>query len=133
MMYADATSKKKIQLAKQNRDLIRTNIQTIFSTVPDYSDLDDTIQGIFPDIMDKSTGFKNGWNGTVTVAPDTDPTRFTVTFSGVPEEECLVMAVDSGWITVAVNSTTIPQDGTAVSASSSACSGDNNSIVWTSN
>jgi hypothetical protein len=133
MMFADAKSKQKIQMAKQNRDVIRTNIQTLFSQVPDFSDLDNTIKGVFPDIMDKTGGYKNGWNGAVTVKPDTDPTRFTIQYTGVPEKECVSLASDSGWLEVKVGSTVIPSDGTAVSAASGACSGDNNTITWTSN
>jgi len=133
MMFADAKSKQKIQMAKQNRDIVRTNIQTLFSQVPDFSDLDNSIKGVFPDIMNKTGGYKNGWNGAVTVGPDSDPTRFTIAFDGIPEKECVSLASDNGWLVVKVGSATIPTDGSAVKVASMACSGNNNKIIWTSN
>lgn len=133
MMFADAKSKQKIQMAKQNRDVIRTNIQTIFSQVPDFSDVSNTIKGIFPAVMNKTGGIKNGWNGDVTVAPDTDVTRFTITFDGIPDDECVAMATDGGWLKVEVGTTEIPPGTSAVSTASTACTGDSNSITWTSN
>lgn len=74
-------------------------------------------------------------NGTVAVSVhDTNVNQFTITVTAVPDDVCasLVTSMSSGWASVQVGSatarTTFPVSPTDATTD---CTGNNNSIVWT--
>lgn len=138
VLYIMAKGDSDLSREQQNLSAIRTHVQQTFSGQPDYSGLDNALAlaaGTFPSSMKKSGGVVNAWGGAVTVAEDADPSRFTITYAGVPQEACVKLSVFGfgTWYAVDVNGNDIPQTGSgSVGAAAGVCT-DASTITYTSN
>jgi len=134
-------SSSKVQNEQQNIATIRSGAQQLFSTSRSYSGITNTIcenAGLIPSNLLTSTQgvFSHSWNGSVTIAPDTDTTLFTITYNSLPQEEAIKLATFGvgSWTKVTLNGTDIPQmtGGAVAAASAAANAGAANTIVFTS-
>jgi len=127
-----AMGNSKVKDAQQNISTIRMGVQNLYSGQPNYSGLSNTIAenaGIFPDKLIKSAGtIKNAWNGDVTIAPNSDPSKFDVTYKSVPQEACMKLAVLSGFDEITVGGTGVND----IAGASSECASGGNDLVFVS-
>lgn len=87
--------------------------------------------GIYPDNI--KTTKTNPWGGSYTLAAATDPTRFTLTVGGIPQQYCSGLALfqKGGFESIQINSATLnPDTATAVTVATS-CTVASNVIIYT--
>lgn len=110
-----------------NVNILKTNIKSLYSATPNnYTGLTDTImvnaQMIPTNMEDGSTppNIVSPW-GSITLGTATSNTQFTITYAGIPAEDCARFASETyaGFQSLIVGSTTI----TSPSDASTACSG----------
>jgi len=105
-----------------------------FANSPTTTGLTNTVAeslGIFPDNIKANK--QNPWGGDYTLAPATDPTRFTLTVGGVPQDRCSGLALfqKGGFEEVKINDDVLTQaTATAVSAAT-ACTLASNTLIYT--
>ena len=129
VMMQNATSKSKLSTIEQNLAVLRMQTQQMFSGQSDYTGLNNALAinaGLAPKVFVKGTSLVHGWNGSITLAPDSD--SFSITMTGIPAAECTQLALfqTEEWTSVTVNGGTV----TDVASASSACSGSSNTIVY---
>lgn len=87
--------------------------------------------GIFPDNIKANK--QNPWGGDYTLAPAADPTRFTLTVDGVPQDRCSGLALfqKGGFEEVKINAASLTQATATAVTAATACSLDSNTLVYT--
>jgi len=128
-----ALSGANINEEKQNLSAIRMELSNLYAGQQNYSGLDNDTAlnaGVFPANMVDAGNVINAWNGDVTVAESADTTEFDITYDGVPQEECIELATfgQGQWEAVTVGGADIGD----VTDAAGACSGDDNTLVFTS-
>lgn len=127
-------SGSKLSETEQAISAIRMNVQQTFSSSLDYTGLSNDYvmkAGLAPKKLIKGGTLMNSWGGTLTIAAGDDTGTFTITVSGVPQEDCTKLATYQleTWLNLEVNSTGIGKD-TAVVEAADACQASN-TIVYT--
>lgn len=127
-------SSSKLSNAQTEITTIIMKTKQAFANSPSTTGLTNTVAealGIYPDNI-KSTK-QNPWGGAYTLAAATDPTRFTLTVAGVPQDHCSGLALfqKGGFESIQINSNTLnASTATAVTVATS-CSSTTNSLIYT--
>lgn len=105
-----------------------------FANSPTTTGLTNTVAeslGIYPDNI-KATK-QNPWGGAYTLAPAADPTRFTLTVAGVPQNHCSGLALfqKGGFETIQINAATLSQSTATAVTAATACSLASNTLIYT--
>jgi len=124
-----------------------SNIQTIVSDTENlyqgqssgYTGLTDSVgiaNKLFPTSMISGTSVIDQWGGNVTLAADSNPSFFDITFNQVPQSQCVALATKVGGNrlqSATINGTSATVPVTISSASSSCTAGKTNTLVWAFN
>lgn len=135
VVLATLFSSSKLGETEQAVVSMRMQIQHLFSGGSDYAGLDNDLaikSGIVPKRLLRGTNLINPWGGSVTVAATADTGIFSITFAGIPQEECTKLATFQleSWNSITVNGNDIPKDTGAAAAAASCAS--TNTIAFTS-
>ncbi len=115
------------------------NVQKQFYNSANFSTIANTIVNQFKLVPDEMNGggsiINNRWGGTVTFTPSgANSTRFTMTYTNVPESECqkILMAVGGNYLDAGANSTSILDASHKVDQTkvASQCQSTQNSIFF---
>lgn len=82
-----------------------------------------------------STTVTNPWSGSVTVAPGTSNTQFTITYTKVPADVCVnaLTSTTTDWVSVTGPGNTTSYPPPIAPADAKTACGSGGTVVWTSN
>lgn len=129
-----AFSSSKLGETEQNLITLRMQIQHMFSGSNDFSGLDNDLAlsaGLVPKPFVKGTDLRNPFGGTITLAPVSGTSAFSISLTQIPQDECSKLAKfqTDAWLAVDVNGSNVT--GGDVSDIVTACSGSSNTITFT--
>jgi len=132
-----AFSSYKLMTAQRDIAMMKMHVQSLYAGSSDYTGLSNTVgisAGVFPSDMIKGATVKNAWGGQVTLAPGTDVTQFTISYSEIPQDVCLKIAqLGDDWASIAVNGVDVMAAANRISATAGACQDGANTVVFGSN
>lgn len=113
--------------------ILRMQTQQLFASASDYNGLTNDMAlkaGLVPQNFIKGSALFNAWGGTITLAPDSGNSAFSIAFEGIPQEECTRLATyqPEAWLSVSVNGN--EANGSDVATIAESCA-TTNSIVYT--
>lgn len=134
IMFRDS---KLTQMEQALASLRMKTIAVFSASVDGYAGLDNDIArraGIIPESMQRGNTVRNAWGGELEIAEaDGDASSFTITLYGVPEKDCISLAVfqREAWDTVSVNGNDINIDDGVGTAGGYCESGNGNVLMYT--
>lgn len=131
-MFDSAFASSNMQTAQTNLSIIQANLRDTWGGQREYTGMSTAnaiTAGVFPESMVSGTNVYNVWNGTVTVAPNSNPVWADITYTNIPQEECIKLATKavSGFVEVKQGGTIITDTNSAITA----CSGTTNALTFT--
>lgn len=110
-------SKSKVASLEQDLVMMRMQVQQLFSGSSDYSGLDEATAikaGVVPKSLIKGSSLKTPWGGAITLSTDSSNGSFSITLTGIPQDECTQLAKfqADAWLSVAVNGTVLNGENT---------------------
>lgn len=129
-----AFSSSKLSETEQNLITMRMEIQHMFSGSSDFTGLDNTLAlqaGLVPKPFIKGSELRNPFGGSITLAPVSGSSSFSISLTQIPQDECSKLAKfqTDAWLSVDVNGSDVT--GGDVATVVNACSSDSNSITFT--
>lgn len=141
MIVTQALSGNKLGATQQEVASSRMAIRNTYSGASNYTGLDNPtavkVKAFPADMVSGAAAIANPYGGTVTVAANAVATNFDMTYTLVPEEDCIKLSsfAYGDWVGLSVNGTDIVQTGGGqIAAASAACAaGTANTLIWISN
>lgn len=137
VMAQRAFSSYRLMNTQNNLTMMKIEVQSLYTGSSDYSGLSNNVgisAGVFPSDMVKGATVKNAWGGQVTLAPGSDVTQFSISYSEIPQDVCLKIAqLGDDWASIAVNGVDVMAAANRISATAGACQDGANTVVFGSN
>lgn len=138
-IYENTNTSSQITTAVSNAETVLAGVRSTYQGQSGYSGLTTSVAlsaGVFPSSMVAGTSVTDAFGGPVTVAANSTPAYFDLTYTQVPQKACvrLASAIQGSSIqSVNVNGTALTPPVNVASASGACKPGATNVIDWTSN